>query len=110
MIRKHYALPVLDKGCNAIEVFHCDLIHLTLRVHGGTGTIVDGFVETDSFQPDMELQTLSLQVEWRDRFAYWYENHYTPNPADNGAQQFVSGLALYLWLQRRDELPPFVPE
>lgn len=108
MIRKHYALPAPEKGCIGVELFNLDALNLSARFHGGTGTVdASGIVDPDSFAVDLEIQTMTLQVENRDRFADWYANHYTPSAADSPIQQFASGLLLYLYLQRKDALPPF---
>jgi hypothetical protein len=102
MIRRYYPLPQPEKDCNAVELLSLNLMAgPQIEVQPGLRTVV-GDVET--FVPDRDIRTIVQRVENVAHFTAWLAAQES-NPADTAIQQFVSGLLLYLWLQRRGLLP-----
>lgn len=124
MIRRYYALPQDELGCNSVELLHA---HITpagasIEVQPGVAVITPGqdvevapgvtvrvgyTVEEGTYEPNLMLRPSVQVVEDSARFLAWYDAQ-AHDPADHPAQQLVVGLLRYLWLQRAGLLPDLV--
>lgn len=111
LIRRFYALPEEEKGCNAIHLLHLDLMTLTIEAQPGN---VDGHTDPTLpidpealFVPDLDVRLQHETVADPAHFAAWFAAAQAGGQfgaEDSEIQQFVSGLLKYLWLQKKDRL------
>jgi len=119
MIRIHYALPIEERGCNAVEFREANLRDGFLAVQPGTATLEGGneievapgvyalmgasVVEGTFVSADPEVGRQTMQID-AAAFDAWYAEQ-TPDANDGARQQLVSGLMRYAWLARHGLLP-----
>lgn len=106
MIRTHYALPETEKDCNAVRLVHCDVVSGTVEVQGGTATVdpATTIPDPETFAVERDVRASVQTVADPAHFHAWYAEQ-EHSLEDTPAQQVVSALMKYLWLQRRGLLP-----
>lgn len=112
LIRRFYALPEEEKGCNAIHLLHLDLMTLTIEAQPGNVEGADPELPIDPeamFVPDLDVRLQHETVADPAHFEAWFAAAQAGGQfgaEDSEIQQFVSGLLLYVWLQRKGLLTP----
>lgn len=121
MIRKYYALPQLEKDCNAVHLLLLDLVSGTAEMQPGLATLEGGetvelfpgfdvlqgaAVVAETFTADLDVRARPIGVEDETHWLAWLATYKGHNPADSEPQRVASALLLYLWLQRGGLLAP----
>lgn len=121
MIRRYYALPQEEYGCNAILLEHYHVYPNGLQIEARPGTaelaggqvvtlapgvdaLIGASVEDGTFAPDPVVGSRPESVLDVEDYLAWRAEQ-TPNADDHPMQQEVSMGLFYLWLQRKGLRP-----
>lgn len=110
---RHYAIPVPEKGCNAVALLELRVVPdeaASITVQPGNAEIVDGVVVDGTFVPDYDFVASTRSIQRWDDFVAYMTDEYEVGADQELAQQFAGGLVRYLYLQHKGLRPALLPD